>query len=64
MLSVDVIGKDLLEIRSPWSMCSTHLDETKKFIGLTDIALVCGSCVIFGEHEGRCSLPFRLSWLG
>jgi len=49
----NVLVKDLLEIESLWSKCSTHNNEAKKFICLTDNQLVCGNCVMFGEHEGH-----------
>jgi len=49
----NVLGKDLLEIENLWSKCSTHDNEAKKFICLTDNTLVCGNCVMFGEHEGH-----------
>jgi len=46
------LGKDLLEMEGKWGICESH-QEQQKMICLTDHTLVCGNCVVFGEHKGH-----------
>jgi len=46
------LGKDLLEMEGKWNKCEAHKEKTK-MICLTDNTLVCGACVIFGDHKGH-----------
>jgi len=48
----NILGKELLEINSIWSKCPTH-NQPNKLICLTDNTLVCGDCVLFGDHKGH-----------